>query len=203
MGREVAIGSKVNARYAVERLISPERGMEGGGLRGEIGGHAVSLEDDQPFNENGDLRVDGTVRILVDGRDYSNPAVAKIRLTSRDANRYWGFVYLMRLVDHQEGAEQLVVAQSLGRGRYRTLSVAADGRVLEDQFDYDGRCQPPVRAVLIRYVVPHPSGFCSDLMQVWPSIVYPVLYPWGSGALGLACIAIAGLARLRHRKVHA
>lgn len=200
IGREVAIGNAIAARYSVERIISRERGMEGGALRAEIGGHVAALQDEQPFADNGDTRVDGVVRILIDGRDYSNHSLAKIRLNRRDANRYWGYVYLMRLVDHEEGTQQLVVAQRLGRGHYRTLTVPADGRVVEDQFEYAGRCEPPVRALLIRYVVPHPSGFCSDVMQVWPSVFYPVLYPWASGALGLICLALAGFLKLRRSR---
>ena len=193
MAREFWIGSQVADRYSVDRIISREKGMEGGAIRDEIHGHVLALEDDQPFNEAGDVQVDGPVRILVDGRDYSSPASARIRLAWRDANRYWGFVYLMRLIDRETGAESLVVAQNLGTEGYRTVSVSADGRVLEDRFGYAGRCNPPIRAVLIRSVVPHPSGYCSDVLQVWPSILYPVLYPWVSGALGLACLA-AGVA---------
>jgi hypothetical protein len=193
MAREFWIGSRVADRYSVDRIISRERGMEGGAIQGEIHGHVVALEDDQPFNGVGDVRADGPVRILVDGRDYSSPASAKIRLSRRDANRYWGFVYLMKLTDRETHTESLVVAQSLGAQGYRTISVAADGRVLEDRFGYAGRCSPPIRAALIRYVVPHPSGYCSDVLQGWPSLLYPVLYPWTSGALGLGCLA-AGLA---------
>ena len=192
MWREVVVASSVNARYSVERI--------GGGSRGaDIGGHTVRLEDDLPVDTVGDLRVDGKVRIVVDGRDYSNLATVKIRQAYRDANRYWGYVYLMRLVDHQENTEQLVVAQSLGYERYRTVSTFSNGRVVQDEFDYQGRCEPPVRSLVIRYVVSHPSGFCSDVMQVWPSILYPVLYPRVSGFLGLICVVIAGGLKVRRR----
>jgi hypothetical protein len=100
----------------------------------------------------------------------------------------------MRLVDRQ-GTDRLVVAENLGLGRYRTISVFPDGRVVEDQFDYASRCTPPVRAVLIRAVVPHPSGFCSDVMQIWLRLWYPVLYPCVSGILG-GLFSIVGLLRL-------
>lgn len=200
MARELTIGSNIAARYAVDGIISRERRMEGGALRAEIDGHVVALEDDQPVNETGDLQVEGVVRVVVDGRDYSHPAKARIRLARRDANRYWGFVYLMRLIDKHESSQRLVVAQSLGSEGYRTLSVSGDGRVVEDRFDYAGRCTPPLRALLIRYVVPHPSGFCSDVMQVWPTIFYPLLYPWASGALGLGCVVAGVVSRLRHRR---
>ena len=113
MSREAVVGSSVKTRYSV---LSGIGGMDGGTLRAELGGHTVTLVDDLPVDTVGDLRVDGKVRILVDGRDYSNPATVKIRRAYRDANRYWGYVYLMRLVDHQEKTEQLVVTQSLGDG---------------------------------------------------------------------------------------
>lgn len=210
MGREMTIASAVAQRYAVEQIISVEPGMHGsalaggmhgGPLAGEIGGHRVELVDDQPFKSRepfkvNDARAPGFVRVVVDGRVHSTPVAATIRLDSRDANRYWGFVYLMKLVD-QQGPERLVVAQNLGHGQYRTVSVFPDGQVVEDQFSYEARCSPPVRALLIRYVVPHPSGYCSDVMQGWPSIWYPVLYPWASAALGLGCLGIASLLRLR------
>jgi hypothetical protein len=198
--REMAIGSGVNARYSVERIArSSEPDIVDSALRSVIGGHTVELVDDQPFKARepftaGDVRAEGLVRVLVDGRVHSAPVRGTIRLESRDANRYWGFAYLMRLVDRQ-GTDRLVVAENLGSGRYRTISVFPDGRVVEDQFDYASRCTPPVRAVLIRAVVPHPSGFCSDVMQVWPTLWYPVLYPWVSGILG-GLFSIVGL--LRH-----
>jgi hypothetical protein len=120
-------------------------------------------------------------------------------LAHRDANRYWGYVYLMRLRDHQTGTEQLVVAQNIGQSQFRTVSIGIDGLVTEDRFHYSGRCSPPVRALLIRWVASHPSGFCSDVMQVWPSIFYPVLYPWTTGVVGLAFLVAGGVLKLRRR----
>jgi hypothetical protein len=203
MGRELAIDAAIRDRYAVERVVSSAKGMEGGALRAVIGGHLVELVDDRPFLADepfkvNDRRERGLVSIAVDGVVTSSPVPAIIRLHRRDANRYWGFVYLMRLLD-RDGPERLVVAQNLGEGEYRTVSIFADGRVVEDRFSYPERCSPPVRAWLIRYVVAHPSGYCSDLMQVWPSLFYPVLHPWVSGLAGLVGVAVGGTKWLRRR----
>lgn len=203
MAREVAVGAVVTMRYAIEGIVSSEKGMEGGALRAEIGGHVVELVDnrpvapDEPFKIN-DAREQGTVSIRVDGRAVSTPVKAIVRLHRRDANRYWGYVYLMRLVD-REGAERLVVAQNLGQGEYRTVSVFADGNIIEDTFSYGARCSPPVRAELIRSVVPHPNGYRSDVMQVWPSLFYPILYPWFSGLVGFVSLGYAGALWRRRR----
>jgi hypothetical protein len=205
-GREVAVGQAVQKRYSVERITSPEKDMEGGALRSVIGGHTVELADDQARKEReplqaGETRVQGKVWVVVDGRTRSTPVPATIRLERRDANRYWGFAYLMKIGDPEEG-DRLVVAQNLGDGQYRTISIFPDGQVVQDEFDYKARCSPPIRAELIRSVVPHPSGYCSDVTKAWPSLWYPVLYPWGSGGVGglLTVVGMSGLVSRRRRR---
>jgi hypothetical protein len=199
MAREVFVGFDVSARYSVLRVASNEPGMDNGARKATIGLHTVVLEDDQPVRgRESDARVDGRVRIVVDGRDYSHPALVNIRLGSRDTARYWGYVDMIRLVDREERADRIVVAQTIGPYKYRTLSLAMDGAVTEDLFDYRERCSPPIRVSLIRNVVPHPIGFCSDVTTVWPTIFYPILYPWISGVLGVIFVVMGG-ARGRHR----
>jgi hypothetical protein len=198
MSRERAIRSAVHTQYTVERIVpSKDPGMYDSALSAELAGHTVQLVDDQPVKPHepfklDDARVPGSVQVLVDGRVYSTPVAATIRLNFTDANRYWGFVYLMKLVD-TKGPERLVVAEHLGGEEYRTISVFPDGHVVQDQFSYEGRCSPPVRADLIRSVVPHPSGYCSDVLTYWPSLYYPILFPWISGALGAILISGVGL----------
>ena len=200
MGREVAIQADMQDRYAVERIPSGYPGMADDGLQAEAGGHSIRLDDDQPPTNDREARVTGIVRILIDGRDYSNPASVTIRPFYRDANRYWGYVHLIKLIDRHDRATRLVVAQSLGALRYRVLAVDADGRVTDDRFEYSERCSVPVRAVLIRNVTPHPVGYCSDLMQVWPSLFYPLLFPWASGVVGVGCTVVASAAIYRRRR---
>jgi hypothetical protein len=192
----------VGRRYVVERVVSSEPGG-GDALHAQIGGHQVALVDDQPVKghvpfTSGSAEAMGEVMITIDGRPQSTPVPARVRIHQSDANRYWGFVYLMKLVDRQ-GTDRLVVAESVGRGRYRTVSVFGDGRVIQDEFEYAERCSPPVRALLIRAVVPHPSGYCSDIMTAWPSLIYPMIYPFASGAVGLSCLGIAGILTWRRR----
>lgn len=200
MAREVAVDRSVSTRYSVERIHS-------GALEAQIGGHRVQLLDEYPIKprepfEDESLTRPGTVRIVVDGQVRSTPVAATVRVNKRDDNRYWGFSYLQRLHD-REGAESLVVAQRLGGNRYRTVYVFANGKVVEDEFGYADRCEPPVRALLIRYVVGHPSGYCSEVLQVWPSVFYPLLYPWISGALGgvfVGAALVVGYSRRRSER---
>jgi len=200
MARELAVGLRVETRYSIQRIPTDRRGMVSDAIEAEIQGHWVRLSDDQPITDDPLARVVGRVRITIDGRDFSHAAPVTIRPGFTDDNRYWGYVHLTKVIDHLQGQPQLVVAQNIGRQQYRVLLMTAEGRVLEDTFSYSDRCSPPVRALQIRYVVPHPSGYCSDVMQTWPSLSYPILFPWTSGAIGLICTAV-GLGRTyRHRR---
>ena len=169
-----------------------------------VGDHTVQLEDDQPANTDPEARSRAPVRILIDGRDYSSSAQAIVRPYFHDENRYHGFLNLMRVVDRNSGMTKIVVAQALGapmgvtppyppegeRLRYRVLLVSPDGTVEEELFTYAQRGSPPIRARLIAHVVPHPFGYHSDLMQAWPTLWYPLLYPWLSGLIGAAMVIL-------------
>jgi len=187
MAREVVTGRQVAKAYLVEDVY--------GSLAASVGGHSVHLEDDLPPSADSNARVRTTVRIIVDGNDYAAPVDAEARPYFEDSNRYHGYVHLKRLTDRRSGETSIVVAQALGRPaeasrasegnlRYRVLTISGNGVVKEEVFTYAQRGAPAVRTRLIDGVVPHPIGYHSDLMQVWPSIFYPVLYPWLSGLVG-------------------
>ena len=204
MVRELVVGASVERRYSVDPLLVASKGMVHGSVRATIGGHTVALTDDQGRrpeepHDFSDPRDEGQISILVDGSLVASPVRTKIRLNRRDADRYWGYVNLMRLTD-REGPDRLVVAQHLGHGQYQTTSVFGDGTVVEDKFAYGERCSPPVRTMLIRGVVGVPIGYCSGVMQVWPSVFYPIMYPWFSGVLGCGMATFAAGAWLRRRE---
>jgi hypothetical protein len=195
MVREMAVGSSVRAQYRVGDWKSSKAEAGSEDESALIGDHRVELIDDQPlrvhepFKADQDLSAPGKVQIVIDGKPYSQPMAVTIRLMARGANRHWGFIHLSRLFE-SGGPTRLVVAQRFGNDQYRTISVFADGRIIEDQFDYDARCNPPVRALLIQFVATHPIGFCSDVMTGYPSILFPVLYPFASSVMGLAFVVI-------------
>lgn len=203
IAREIVLSRATAARYSIEHIESGEPGLAGGALSARVGGHVMALEDDQPLDTSGDARVDGLVRITIDGRDYSTDSTVPIRLNSRDANRYWGHVYLMKVVDRRESAHGLAVAQNLKNGRFRTLMVWGNGRITEDEFGYAQRCDPAFRAMLIGSVVGHPLGLCSTEQDGWAAMFFPVVYPLLFAAVGFGCVldAVVGTRRRLHRSL--
>jgi len=180
-----------------------------------LGTHRISLVDDYQISPDHSARVRGTVRILIDDREYSVANGVEIRPHFQDENRYHGFLFIIRFTDYSTGKSNLAVMQNLGVDpdgsklttggfdlqylRFRAITLDSDGRVGEETFFYKDRGRPSIRAALARYVSPSPMGFHSDLMMVWPTLIYPFLYPWASALVGVACLIAAKILRGRAR----
>jgi len=209
MVREVIVGRQAYAQYRLERVPTTEPGFSDDALGAEFGGHVVSLTDDLGRSQAHDARAVGVVHVAIDGRDYSSPNATEIRPYFPDGNRYHGWVKLIRLIDTKANVAALAVAQRIAPPatsetlgaiprrselRYRVLLVGEKGDVTEDVFEYGSRGRPVTRAMLASYVSPFSVGFYSDVLQVWPTVLFPVLYPGLTGTLGVLLIVV-GLAK--------
>jgi hypothetical protein len=189
--RELAIGYYVGMRFVVSPVASTQ--SHGWGYANEVAlnGHLVRLADDSG-HEGMARQVTGQIRILIDGRDYSSPHLSRIQVGSDDSSRYTGSAFLFVMEDRFLQRKDIVVAEYLGSGGYRVLTVSTSGRVLVDTFGYRERCWPSQRAMAIRWVSPQPMGYCSDVMATDVTPVWPVVYPLMTGAVGIVCL-LAGL----------
>jgi hypothetical protein len=205
MAREVLTGSFVETRYRFKPIYDSQTAM--------IGGHRVSLSDDSPESADPSARIRGAVRIVIDGRVYATANNVEIRPSFRDTNRYHGFLALVQFDDVGRGESHVAVVANAGvdpgvarlpQGgynfdylRFRLITISSDGGVRDETFFRKDRGSPAVRAALARFVSPSPMGYHSDLMMVWPSLLYPIAFPWASGLAGGLCIIIAVKRRRR------
>ncbi|WP_284638115.1 hypothetical protein [Paenibacillus silviterrae] len=150
------------------------------------------------------------VRITVNGVDYSHSADVVIRPNYRDSNRYHGYLALIELVDKKEGTSRMAVIQRIDslesppqmeKLRWRLLFVSIDGTVEEEIFSYKDRGSPLYRARLANFATPIAVGFRSDVLYFWPTIFYPLFYPYITALFGflfllmgfILCIRAKGL----------
>ena len=199
MTREVLTGYYVQARYRLKPIYESQTAT--------IGGHRVSLLDDAPESSDRAARIRGVVRIVIDGRECATVSNVEIRPSFSDANRYHGFLALVRFENIFRGEAHLAVVANaatdpatprLSNGgynldylRFRLISLDSDGRVSDETFFRKERGSPPIRAALARFVSPSPMGYYSDLMMVWPSLLYPIAFPWASGLVGAVAMLLA------------
>lgn len=212
MTREIFTGRAAYGRYKMVRIRTDAPGFADDALSTRVGPHIINLRDalwGQPAKPED--RAKTTVGIVVDGHDYSFDGEIEVRPFYRDQNRYHSWVNMNRLVDKEAGTEQVAVVQRIspppasGRAawdfpkrqlRYRILLIAEDGHVSEEIFSFEDRAQPAYRTMLGRYVTPFGIGFHSQVLQVWPSIIYPIFYPWATAVAGCCLLGIGLIGRL-------
>ena len=78
----------------------------------------------------------------------------------------------------------------------RALFIDSGGKVTEEKFPFSERASPLYRTLLANEVSPMELGFYSDALELWPSVLYPLLYPLVSGIVGLI-LTIVGLVKYR------
>lgn len=207
MAREVVSGSIVSSRYRLMPVYDKQTAT--------LGSHRIVLEDDAPSSIDTLARVRGAVRIMVDGTVQSILDNVEIRPAFRDANRYHGFVALIGFEDSSRQQPSVAVVVNAGVApdvprrasagfdldhlRFRLIVLNWDGHVTDETFFRKDRGSPLLRAALARFVSPTPMGYHSDLMMVWPTLLYPYIFPWGTGAIGGFCMLAALLGRTKSR----
>lgn len=209
MARELWLGNAVNSRYSVtECFVDPEVSQTP--LSYVWHGQKVVLSDDYERGKfSPDDRRAGRVKITINGKNYTSPWLVEIRPNDHDANRYWMQVMLVKFDDIKAHTERLVVLQSFpdfDLHEYnaihpdtltcRALFIDSEGRVTEDVFPFSERTSPLYRTLLAGIVSPMQLGFYSDVLDQWPSVFFPLLYPVVSGVVGLI-LTIVGLVKYR------
>ena len=117
-------------------------------------------------------------------------------------------VALLQLHDKDTGETLLVIAERKGdilekkSWRYRLLGIKEDGTRTDEEFDFEQRGEQLHWGVIARYVSPQPIGFSNDSLQYLPGLLYPVVFPWLTTAIGIAILLFVGFRRSRDTAVH-
>jgi len=199
MAREVHANSCINKRYRFKEVYDSQSAT--------IGNHRISLSDTTPETSDQSARVRGEVQIDIDGRHYATAHNIEIRPAFHDANRYWGFLVLVKATDNQTKKEFLTLAQNVGVDsqvprlpsggynfdyqRFRLISIDQQGVIHDETFFRKDRSDPVLRARLASFVAPSPMGYYSDILCGWPSLLFPIIFPWLSGLVGALFMMIA------------
>lgn len=160
-----------------------------------------------PETSDQSARARGDVQIDIDGKNYATAHNVEIRPAFHDSNRYWGFLVLVKVEDNETGEEFLMLAQNVGVDsqvprlksggynfdylRFRLISINQQGVIHDETFYRKDRGKPALRARLAGFVAPSPMGYYSDILCGWPSLLFPIIFPWLSGFVGGLCIMVA------------
>ena len=162
-------------------------------------GHVVALKDsvDAQGLSEGDT-VETVVTLHVDEQEHSFNTDILVRPLYSDMRRYAYQLSLVSLTDTKSGRNRVaVVSRSRSDQPIRILLIDSDGQVEEDLFSLSDRARPVYRTMLTRFVSPSPIGFYSNVLQGYPSLFYPLVYPFVSGAAGFMTLLILVATRRR------
>lgn len=212
--REVWLENTVGNRYQLTNVLEDPDCQQLNGPRSySWRGQTVVLGDDF---DRGNFQTDetraGLVKITVNGRYYTWPYPLQIRASDCGSNRYWQQVTLAKFDDTEAHTERLVVLQSFPNYelnesylshvdalKCRVLYIDDRGGVTQNVFRFSDRSSPPYRTILARSVSPCDLGFYSNALTLWPTLFYPVLYPFVTGLIGLV-MTIVGLRQRRRAR---
>lgn len=162
-------------------------------------GHTIQVEDQfrsGDFTESS--REPSSLTITIDQQDWSVNSLVDIRPNFLDENRYHGYYGVLTI--KEKGSEKLVICQrvsGIGVTRenalaWRILSLDKNGQVHEDRFTFGERMDLPQRVQMINLttVTPISIGYRSDILLGWPTLFFPLLYPFVTALLGLLSIVV-------------
>ena len=170
--------------------------------RVSIGATEISLRDDARIARFALDRTPGRIQIQIGEETYDGASQVPIRTDARGPRRYHGWVALGVLRDRKCDCDRVAITERIpeapGESRAKSIRitfVAEDGSVEIEEFARSKRRWPPYRAVLASDAAGRSLGFVSGVLNVWPSIFYPLIYPFATGLLGFALWMHGALSR--------
>jgi hypothetical protein len=130
------------------------------------------------------------VQIELDGSKIAEPTEMWLSNRAR-GSRYFSWLDVLTVKDRETGENQIAIVQRLtndqermDKRQWRIIYVHENGEWEQETFSYPERShfQLGVKLVMVSGTSLMAMGYYSDILQVYPSLIFPLLYPWGSAA---------------------
>jgi hypothetical protein len=138
------------------------------------------------------------IHLLLNDQEISNPD--EIWLSNRNrGSRYFSWLDVLTVKDRVTGEKQISIVQRLtdddhpmeGR-KWKIITISQDSNVKEEELHYAQRRDHPLGVNLVNFsgTVLMSMGYYSDILQVYPSLFFPFLYPVLTFLVGLILLMI-------------
>lgn len=177
-------------------------------------GNTIRVEDEfQPGNYDEYSRDNSNINIKINQKDWTITSSVEVRPNFLDDNRYHGYFGILAV--KEKGIEKIIILQRVSgihvinkeHLAWRILTIEKNGQVQEERFTYNERGELPQRVnfINVTHTSTEPLGYQSEILQAWPSFFFPLIYPFGTAALGAIFVLIGMISLcmsfLRHRKL--
>lgn len=218
MARETYINNSINKRYDISHTYM-EHGFPSSidTQKIEVNDFTIEIKEEPTGKKapktwwdteegSGDIV---KLQLLVNGKEVS--AADDIALSSSNrSSRYWSWLDVLLVENKKNGQEQIAIVQRLSEDnaiqedyRWKIIFIAEDGKLSEEEIQYHTRSENLLAVRLIGFSGTSliGMGYYSDLLHYYPTLFYPLLYPFGTMAAGIILLLL-GLFLQRQRGRH-
>lgn len=212
MVREVAIDSWLNSSYKIDHAYT-EQGfpITINVQEIEVKGHLIEIVEEQTGKkgsltswdqeegvEAGDIV---KIHLFVDGQEISQ--ADEIWLSNRNrGSRYFSWIDVLT-VDEQVAIVQRLTDddEAMDSRKWKIIWIDEHGNITEEKISYHKRNENPLAVRLINDSGTSlmSMGYYSDILKGYPSIFFPIVYPFGTGLVGILLCVFAFLSRKNHK----
>lgn len=156
------------------------------------GAHEVLVEIPEREDHTSESGLGSIYRITIDERDYSWHLPLEAREALLDSDRLpLAIVEFMEADSREEFLAVIEVGIDESGGMiYRIIKVDPSGPISEERFRFSERTFPFYRSMAVNLVSEKDVGVYSGVLSAWPSLLYPVLYPFGTAIVGVILVII-------------
>ncbi len=210
MIRETWIGLEMTNRYQIDHAyvsdgfpdILDMKEIEVNGMKIEIIETDTGQDAPQSYWDKLEQVPGGdivTVQLKLDGVSIAEPTEMWLSNRSR-GSRYFSWLDVLTVRDRKTGEDFVAIVQRLTdddglmeERAWRIVAIKSDGTWNETNLTYHERSDNPlgVRLVAVSGTSLMAMGYYSDILNVYPSLFFPLLYPWATSAIGFILIVIA------------
>jgi len=218
--REYMISDQINQRYEinhaekgyntlnVQELTVDDKHIK---IEEESTGRTAELTlwDEEENVPPGDIV---KVQFLLNGQKIST--ADEIWLSNRErGSRYFSWIDILTVTDRKTGEKKINIVQRLTddsqpmeKRKWKIITIAHDGSIEEKVLSYAQRSDNHLGVKLIEFSGTSlmGMGFYSDITKSYPSLFFPLIYPFLTGVVGiflLIIIVVQLVIELHHRRV--
>lgn len=214
MIRERVTTWKLDNRYTIEQAYAQGFLTHNDVSEIVVNGHLIEIVEEKTgekgtltyWDENEGVKPGDIVKLHLSIDNKEVTTTDEIWLSNRDrGGRYYSWLDILTVNDDIAIVQRLTDDNgAMEDRRWKIIWIDEKGKLTEDQVSYYDRSENPlaVRLINISSTSLMGMGYYSDILFTYPTIFFPLMFPWGTGLFSVLFFIIAFLQRKKSPKLN-
>lgn len=214
MVRERVTTWKLDNRYTIEQAYAQGFLTHNDVSEIVVNGHLIEIVEEKTgeketltyWDENEGVKPGDIVKLHLSIDNKEVTTTDEIWLSNRDrGGRYYSWLDILTVNDDIAIVQRLTDDNgAMEDRRWKIIWIDEKGKLTEDQVSYYDRSENPlaVRLINISSTSLMGMGYYSDILFTYPTIFFPLMFPWGTGLFSILFFIIAFLQRKKSPKLN-